>query len=641
MFVPLLPRMVPWIMVLMLLSTAHATVKVEHKVLVPPDAIATYVGPRGAVAAVVLRGSREVVVFEGADGPRMDRILSLRRTAIGFGGHEPQVAFSPDGRRHAYIGQQGDEYVIVVDGQEIARGMPRPGPFSHELSFSPGGRHVWYFTDIGTPSEQDHRLMINGKPATPPLYWSSNRNPPVFSPDDKRFAYAGEGRNRGEAVLAVDGKAAGYIGTSPAFTGDSRHLITSNGTQLLRDGRPLLTAAAVVGFAVAPSGNRVAAIIRPNADSQQTTLWLDGKEVPNTQGVIEFLFSPDGKRWAALGSQGSGLRNWVVLDGKRSPNYGNTTKHAFSADSQRFAYVAGQGTRSFIVVEDHESDPFQAVPHLEFAPAGHRLAFLARLVNGNHVVGVDDKLYASQSVPPVQTLHFSPRGTRVAFGTGTQPERLLPHVDGTPASGVAHGQQFWSATAASANGQPVRRFVEFSPDDKHVVYGGQVTGGREYGLFLDGKGVFLRTSGMSAEMPTFSPDSRHLFWWHRENRELVVYADGEPAVRLPEDRGTQLPHTLPGLWHMGEDGALRVLWNTPEGLKRYTITPSAGAGIARMLGKSQASLSTPAGQTVSMRPGAPADDRTTTNQEPSSEPIERARAALDAVDRARKLFTRD
>ena len=94
----------------------------------------------GSAAAVVLRGSRTVVVHDGVDGPRFDAIL----------GESSGLVFSPDGSRLAYVGRQGAEFVFMADGKELLRvpaaRHPRLGSNSAESipQFTDNGRHVYF-----------------------------------------------------------------------------------------------------------------------------------------------------------------------------------------------------------------------------------------------------------------------------------------------------------------------------------------------------------------------------------------------------------------------------------------------------------------------------------------------------------------
>ena len=124
-------------------ALAAQDAKVESQLLLPPEPGMQYsISPKGQhLAAVVLRGSRQVLVHDGDDGPRFDQVLSLSSQ------NGAKVAWSDDGARFAYHGKLGQEYVILVDSKEVSR-----GPWSadlqgqgrtpvHQLGFSPGGKH--------------------------------------------------------------------------------------------------------------------------------------------------------------------------------------------------------------------------------------------------------------------------------------------------------------------------------------------------------------------------------------------------------------------------------------------------------------------------------------------------------------------
>lgn len=59
--------------------------KVESQLLLPPEPGMEYtISPRRLhVAGVVLRGSRQVLVHDGVDGPRFDQVLNLSSQAGG------------------------------------------------------------------------------------------------------------------------------------------------------------------------------------------------------------------------------------------------------------------------------------------------------------------------------------------------------------------------------------------------------------------------------------------------------------------------------------------------------------------------------------------------------------------------------
>src|SRR6185503_7903866 len=75
-----------------------SSAKVEELSLASGQQLKFVVAPKGGhAAAVVLRGSRMVVVHDGVDGPRFDAVI----------GESDGLIFSPDGTRLAYLARVG------------------------------------------------------------------------------------------------------------------------------------------------------------------------------------------------------------------------------------------------------------------------------------------------------------------------------------------------------------------------------------------------------------------------------------------------------------------------------------------------------------------------------------------------------
>jgi Tol biopolymer transport system component/thiol-disulfide isomerase/thioredoxin len=626
-------------------APAFAEPTVETELLVPANAVSITLAPTGTrAAAVVLRGSRQVVVVDGVAGPAFDRFhpnpASRPNLLTSHGQHT--VVFSPDGSSFAYIGVQGDEWVVLRDHKELARGPMWPSAMpsgNSALRFSPKGKHLYWEADVGRPGFSDRRLFVNGQ-AGPTLNYLQTVNP-VFSADEARWAYF-DGRlgpsepNRQPHVLVIDGKVAPYYGSDPQFTADGRSVVsrgfTPNGQALLVDGRPAVTASAIEKFFVAPAGRSLAAVVRQTSGgTSRTFLWLDGKEVPNSEGVVEVRFSPDGKRWAAAGRGPSGgLIGWVMIDGKRSPNYQNITWDApafgpntspttrlfsaqFTSDSKKFVYVAMQAQRSFVVVEDAESDAYAYVN--TFLTPDNRVAFMASTgqIGPRDLVVIGDSALRIPQRRGASLVEFSPDGSRHAI---LAEEQL--YLDGRPLEGL-------QVRSWTGNENPLET-VRFSPNGRHLVYAATRAGSRERHLYLDGRPIMDLTTTSAANI-TFTPDSRHLFWSHRERRpagpgtDTVISVDGVPAYRWDNNAplvGLLTHPNLTGVWEMGRDGKLRVLHGAAEGIVRATLTPSPKRDLAALL----AAASTTAAAAAPTAPAA------TAAAAPAAAPATAARAAV-------------
>src|ERR1700710_2634672 len=117
-----------------------AAPKVEEFVVGPTNAGGIYTtSPSGGhIAYAGMKGTKVFVSVDGVEGPVFDEFFGP--TSQGFynpskasvmrsstGGPNPfatqlPVIFSNDGAHYAYAGRIGNEYVVIHDGKEIARG---------------------------------------------------------------------------------------------------------------------------------------------------------------------------------------------------------------------------------------------------------------------------------------------------------------------------------------------------------------------------------------------------------------------------------------------------------------------------------------------------------------------------------------
>src|SRR5258708_5557923 len=116
-----------------------ADVKVDEQVMTPSGWIGAAVSAHGVhVAVLALKGSRNVVLIDGVEGPIFDQLLEgggrlyNRPLNVDLAIWPPKsgpIAFSDDGTHCAYLGKVGNQYIAVLDGKEIAR-----GPFGYGVS---------------------------------------------------------------------------------------------------------------------------------------------------------------------------------------------------------------------------------------------------------------------------------------------------------------------------------------------------------------------------------------------------------------------------------------------------------------------------------------------------------------------------
>ncbi len=69
------------------------------------------------LAIVAAKGSRQVVLLDGVEGPGFDEI-PLNFGWSSFRNSAASMVFSPTGGRSAYVGRRAGDFIAVVDGKE-------------------------------------------------------------------------------------------------------------------------------------------------------------------------------------------------------------------------------------------------------------------------------------------------------------------------------------------------------------------------------------------------------------------------------------------------------------------------------------------------------------------------------------------
>lgn len=321
-------------------------------------------------------GANPVVVINGEEGKEFDRVGNLTFTADGktwayavsalkkefflinnvptkeydrVAGNS--FTFSPDSKRHSYVGLRGEgkdtKYAVVIDGQEQPEttGVGR-------LFFSPDSARTAY------TSRKDEKLtsiVVDGKElkSHDMLFGDTIR----FSPDSKRIGYLagrkppeGDKEKKGELFYVVDGEEQRSYETLVAGT-----LIFS------------------------PDSKRVAYVAVKNRKFVVVIDGIEGKEYDEIRLV---QFSPDSKRLAYLARRGD--RTYCVVDNSEGVGYLTVANLLFSPDGRQLAYVGSREKDTFVILNNVEGKAYQGVvpDTMSFSPDSKHLAYEAKVADG-------------------------------------------------------------------------------------------------------------------------------------------------------------------------------------------------------------------------------------------------------------------
>lgn len=595
-----------------LTSARAAEPKVEETVLGPVGAGGLYVVSQNdaRVAYVGVKGTRTVVTVDGVEGPVLDELfngsaanitqagqLLVHNANAGgkFNGTPSAVIFSETGSSYAYIGRQGNEYVVIHNGKEVGRGPRNSLAMQYNpLGLSPKGNFAFWGEMKIETGTGTFRLIVNGKPDP----WTGHHElKPVFSPDDKRYAYnVGTLADPQKKVLIVDGKVASYPGYTPQWTADSKVLITqATGNTVLIDGKPGPYAGdQVMKIFLSPVGSRYALIVgkrRVNYESVGS-LYLDGKEVPGTDGALSISFSPDGKRYALRCSNPEARSFFVILDGKKSPEYQSVAeKFSWSPDSSKVIYSIGNSGRQFVVVNTEEFNVASVASlsrdPIVFAKVGARYGFSSTDgTNRQHVTLVDGKnVLPAGNSPYADSLDFSDDGSRYAMVVGVSGRNEMAGllIDGVFTNELA-------PTGFTGTGwiSPTRNtYFKWSPHGKYLARVARKPGNTAAGLYLNDQLAYPTTIQVSH--PTFTPDGEHLYWIgaerspDRPQTHYIVYADGHPIMKRDADGFLGYREA----WSVDAKGVLTFVAADGNQVKRYRVTPAADLNIDKMIAATQ------------------------------------------------------
>jgi len=292
--------------------------------------------PQGNHLAIfAAKGSHYQIIMDGVEGPKIDNLIfniagALYRAEAAWVNMPIPVIFSKDGKHWAYMAKQGDEFIVMLDGKEMARGPINTHNLgaSLNLTFSANGQHLFWSDD---DAQGNYVIVVDGKPGP------AMRTLPqlMLSPDGDHYAYVNYNRDGTGAWTFVDGKQVNFFGDLMQYT--PRNVLVSTqrtadgNSVLLLNGRPEAKANAFRQITISPDGKQIAIIVTPQQNAP-SILTINGKQVAGTEGlnVEKVYFSPDGNHYAALCDTKTGAR-FMIIDGKKGDSYPSIAQQVSSA----------------------------------------------------------------------------------------------------------------------------------------------------------------------------------------------------------------------------------------------------------------------------------------------------------------------
>jgi len=174
---------------------------------------------RGGTLRLNRDGSRVAFVARKGNAPVFGVVIDGAMDRPNVDPNDGAPVFSPDGKRLAYIAQEGGQRFVVLDGKP---GAKYEAVSKGTLTFSPDSKRLAYFAGNGGM----RTVVVDG--AEGPPHRDAMVSTLRFSPDGTKLAYAAQ-LESGKWAIVVNGKAEAAFDYIGSFTGvnwspDSRRL---------------------------------------------------------------------------------------------------------------------------------------------------------------------------------------------------------------------------------------------------------------------------------------------------------------------------------------------------------------------------------------------------------------------------------
>ena len=500
------------------------------------------------LAIVTAKGSRQVVLIDGVEGPAFDEI-PMNFTWSTYRGSTGSMLFSPTGGHSAYVGRRGGDFIAVVDGKEAAtlstpailQGVNYGNTSGWKFAFNRDGSRLAYGAMTG-PGEWV--MLVDGVKS--PVYRAVDFTQSALN--GKRLVYVAQTADQMWHAV-VDGK------PGPAYVGISGLKLTTDGAHYaylaFKPGTGTQRSVAVVDgvespawfstsdLEQAPDGRVAYQAGTKQGDAQgrgaEGAVFVGGLSLSNTltynvsfydRDRIGFrlgsarqriTWSPDGKRFAYVRQNTPNPGVTVMVNDKPvGPAYLAAEELLWSPDGARLTFQASSPNGTFAVVDAQEFGPYTWVKEFQWSPDGKRYVFQAAGSTGGGVI-VDGKEQPKTRGVVDASILFSPDSKHIAYGGHPGVSVYQPLVDGVA---KPHNLQSFS----TRNNPPINFPVfSWSPDGNHIAYVGFTMDPiPKGGVVVDGTMYPGPSAGF--QFPSWSPNSKHFataVWGGRGFQPLV------------------------------------------------------------------------------------------------------------------------
>jgi hypothetical protein len=478
------------------------------------------------LAIVTPKGSREIVLIDGVEGPVFDEIPE--RFGWGnYGANGGPIGFSPTGGRSAYVGRRAGDYIAVVDGKEAvtlmtpatAKGISYTEPAAWRFSFSRDGSRLAFAAREGT----SWVMVVDGVKS--PSYQALDMTQAELN--GKRLIYVAQTPGDQKWHAVVDGKVGPAYDSilSLKVTPDGAHYAyiiskrtaTARSAAVVIDGVEGATEREISDLEQAPDGRVAYMAMRPQTgpggnpphliagglDLTWTTTF--GYPVPAGPAPQQHVaWSADGKRFATIQQNMPNPGVTVLVNGKAmGQSYAAAANLSFSPDGSRFFYVGNANGSSFPVLDGQELPSYGQIVEFRWSPDGTHYALVGFGNPAGYQVVVDGKVQPKVLGYSKDSFSWSPDSKHFAYGAQNTVSTYVPVLDGATKPGFL-GNFF------AINRVPRLSFAPllFSADGTHLAYVAQRNDGTgKASVYVDAQSYEGPTP--SHTLPSFSPDGKH------------------------------------------------------------------------------------------------------------------------------------